>query len=377
MALPVFTRVLEKTGLQRLNQEYGAIAAEMKKSYDNGDLNDVIDLFTKHCLQQGKEKEEKQEFHQVKKEIRADIYRWLMLSYMTLDMPEAGNFYLRKMLALRPHESMGDYWLSIRDAAENKYYTAPRLLLGLKIGPNITTARAVKSFSIINPAFASGDFDGFSYQKDYGGGLVHSWGTQWGCVIEYTLAKNLSIGFQPDLRYLKFQYVNRYKWQEVEINGINYGTTTTAKVTHGQFLYYLELPVFLKYRFLTPKFQPYVQVGGFYRILESASKSVRAVVHPEVEAFRDIAGEDVRKHFAWGNGGFLVGAGIGLDTRKARLEVEINYKHVFNNIIAGDCRFDNPELMYAFYDVFDDIKVSNWDISMKILLPLSFKAFRR
>jgi hypothetical protein len=176
---------------------------------------------------------------------------------------------------------------------------------------------------------------------------------------------------------MKFQYISRYIWEKVAIEGIYYGTDTTAKVTHDQSFYYLELPVLLKYRFLTRKFQPYVQVGGFYRVLETAAKSLHAVVEPEVEAFRDITRLDVRKQFTWGNGGFLVGAGIGFDTRGVRLEMEVNYKHVFNNIVDGDRRFDNPELMFAFYDVFDDINVNNWDISVKFLLPLSFKAFRR
>jgi hypothetical protein len=374
-----FARLNDKAAADLLNEKYRKIAEQMRQSYDKGDLNDVIDLYNKHCRQEDSEKagKEKTGFRQVKKRIRADIYQWVVLSYMTLDMPGLADFYLRRLLALRPYGDTENYWLSIRNAAGKKYYTAPRLLLGFKGGVNVTAAHPVKDFSVISPVFGAGDFGDFSYQKDYSSALAHSWGTQWGCILEYTLTKNLSVAFQPGIRYMKFQYISRYIWEKVAIEGIYYGTDTTAKVTHDQSFYYLELPVLLKYRFLTRKFQPYVQVGGFYRVLETAAKSLHAVVEPEVEAFRDITRLDVRKQFTWGNGGFLVGAGIGFDTRGVRLEMEVNYKHVFNNIVDGDRRFDNPELMFAFYDVFDDINVNNWDISVKFLLPLSFKAFRR
>jgi hypothetical protein len=357
-----------------INEKYQDIAEQMRRSYDKGDLNHVIDLYHKHCRKQDSQKAGKEniEFRQVKKQTRADIYQWLVLSYMTLDMQGLADFYLRRLLALKPHADTKDYWLSIRNAASKKYYTAPRLLVGFKGGVNVTAVRPKKTFSVINPAFGAGYYDDFSYEKDYCGHLGHSWGMQWGVILEYTLTKNLSVAVQPGIRHMKFQYVSNYRWQKME-----YYSTTTAAVTHEQFLYYLELPVLLKYRFLTRKFQPYVQVGGIYRILETAAKSLQAVVKPEVEAFRDITRLDVRKQFTWGNGGFLLGAGIGFDTGRVRLEVELNYKHIFNNIVNGDRRYDNPELMFAFYDVFDDIKVNNWDISVKFLLPLSFKAFRR
>ena len=354
------------------NQGFKTTAEKMKKSYDTGDLNEVIQLYNKHCLKDGKEKKG---FKKAKKKTRADIYQWLTLSYMALDMPEQGNIYLEKVLALRPYEGVDNYWLSIRQAARGKYYTAPRLLVGVTLGPNMTFARPNKRYSFFNPTNESESIKE-QYHKDYGGGPGHSLGTRWGIIAEYTLTKNFSLRFHPSLYHIKFRYINRYNWTP-PVTGVV--EAIDAKLTHDQSLYYIELPLAIKYRLVTPgsPFHPYLQIGGFFRLRASAYKSIEVAVVPEMATFTGEDKIDIRKRFDRGGGGLLIGAGIGYDARGFRLEAELNFKYQVNNIVNEKYRDDNQQLVFAYFDVFDDMKLINWDLSINILVPLTFKVFRR
>ena len=105
-------------------------------------------------------------------------------------------------------------------------------------------------------------------------------------------------------------------------------------------------------------------------------KSLKAVSEPG-EEYKDEAILKVKELFTRFNIGIWLGGGIGYETGEIRLAVEVNYRHGLNNIVDKDRRYDNPELQFAYYDVFDDIMVRNVELSLKVMLPLSFKAFRR
>lgn len=369
-ASPTFARAENESPTALVNKKYKDIAEKMKELYDKGDLLSVIELYNKECTagDRAKAGKEKREFKRVDKETRVNIYQWLVLSHIAMDITDEEDIYLRRLLAARRGKDAGDYWMPIRNAARNKYYTSPRLLIGFKGGANFSKVNPFKRFSVLRPAAGFGTD---SYDKDYAG-VFQSPGLQLGLIVEYALTKNLSVTFQPDLRGISFQYENNFTWK----NENNVGETA-ARFTHTQKLNYVELPVLLKYRLVKWKLQPYIQLGGFYRIQESADRILRARLIPEIEGFNEEAAMDMRNQFTWGNGGIIAGLGVGYDTGGIRLEAELNYKFVFNNIVNGDRRYENKELVYNYYDVLDDIKVRNWDLSLKVLLPITFKAFRR
>jgi hypothetical protein len=362
---------------EELNEKYRKIAEQMKELYTGGKLHQVIDLYNGTCSKPGsvsgklKPGKEKKEFKKVKKEIRADIYHFLALSLIALHRLEPGEIYIRKILVLRRDEGTGGYWLSIRETAKNKYYVAPRLLVGLKLGANFTMVDPGHRYKVLEPAAKTGND---KYQKDYDFSFTHSRGSQAGVIIEYALSKNLSVTIQPTVTSLKFQYKNRFTREE--LMGSGEIEVTTLDYTHRQKLSYLEIPLLLKYRFVKPKFKPYIQVGAYYSILQSGTKTLDAVSLPD-EEYEAKAIVDIKKLFTGSNFGIRIGAGIGYEIGGFHLQIEANYKHGFNNIIDEAGRFENKELMFAYYDVFDDIELRNWDISLKVLLPISFKAFRR
>ena len=351
-----------------LNTYFRNKVEKMKRYYENGDLDSIVNFYIEECCKEDKKTENKK-FRKIKKEIRADIYQLVFLSYTELDKPDLADIYLKKFLVIRRSEKIGAYWRSIRTTAQNKYYVAPRWLVGLKLGTNFTSPHPLTRYQVLTPASETGIED---YRKDYVFHPAYSRGLQAGIILEYALRKNLSVTAQPTIGSLGFQYKNSFKREEKSA-----ADTVTLNYTHRQKLNYIEMPVLLKYRFIKTKLKPYVQAGVYCGLLQSAVKTLDAVSEPLEEGYKDEAIVNIKELLTRFNVGLWIGGGIGYETGEIRLAVEVNYKHGLNNIIDKDRRYDNPELRFAYYDVFDDIKVSNVELSLKVMLPLSFKAFRR
>jgi hypothetical protein len=375
-----FARGSEKSTRVRLYEKFRDIAKKMEEAYDNGNLERVIDLYNKNCRkdESSKRGEEIKEFKKVKKEIRANIYQWMVLSLNELDKPGMADIYIKRLVGFRHREGIGDYWLSIRDSAKDRYYVAPRLLVGLKLGTNFTVAAPFNSFSIFEPAYDTGEDN---YEKKYDFHFNHCRGAQLGIIVEYALSKNLSICVQPVFSMLKFQYEdNRHIKHNVQMNENNIDSIT-MDATSRQALYYIEMPLLLKYRLGRTKLKPYIQIGGFLSTMISARKAMTI-------RFTEIIGESpgggttlvegipVKKHLTRSSMGFCLGAGIDYDAGNLRLGIEINYKHLLGNIVNEDLRYDN-DIALGYYDMPDDIALRNVEISLKVLLPISFKVFEK
>jgi hypothetical protein len=373
-----FARGSEKSTRARLYEEFRGIARKMEEAYDNGNLEGVIDLYNKNCRKAKSSKwgEEIKEFKKVKKEIRANIYQWMALSLTELDKTEMADIYIKRLVVFRHREGIGDYWLSIRDAAKNKYYVAPRLLLGVKLGTNFTLAAPLNSFSIFEPAYDTGEDN---YEKKYDFHLNHCRGIQLGIIVEYALSKNLSICVQPVFSMLKFQYEdNRHSKHNVQ-TGENNSNIFTMNATSRQTLHYIEMPLLLKYRLGRAKLKPYLQIGGFLSIMTSARKTMVTRTTEIIGQYRGSSTsrvEDIpiKKHMTRSTRGFCLGAGIDYDAGNFRLGIEINYKHLLGNIVNENSRYDK-DITLGYYDMLDDIALRNFEISLKVLMPISFKAF--
>jgi hypothetical protein len=389
MTLALFTSV-KGSAEDKKGQPKGDLrktAVEMKELYDDGKLNKLIDLYNEKCCEDkgdnssGEPGKEKKEFKKAEKEIRADIYQLVTLSYDALNRPGMRDIYLKKLLDIRPNVGAGVYWPSLRRIAEEKYIVLPRLLLGVNAGLNITRPHPYKRYSILGPDASTG-WD--SFPKDYSNNLAHLWGAQLGGALEYTLTKNLSINMQISAISLAFRYKNNVK-QENKGEGSGENQQMSLDFTHRHELYYLEIPLLLKYRFINKKskLKPYLQIGGFLRILQFALKSIDTIPDTGYSPYFEENTKSfyLNKLVTGTNSGFCAGVGISYDTVfmgfPLRLEFGINYKHGFNNIIDEDHRYEYEELISAYYDVFDDIKLRSWDLHVKILLPVSFKAFKR
>jgi hypothetical protein len=373
-----------KTKEDQRNQYFRDIAKRMKRFYDDGQLNEVINLYVKECCKDKEDEnnvkplKETKEFKQVAKEIRADVYQLVTLSYDDLDETGQRDFYFKKLLDIRLHLESDIYRPSWREMAEKKYYVLPRLQLGFNGGINFTIPHPYRNYSILGPAAPTG-WD--SYHKDYSYNLAHLLGAHLAGVVEYTLTKNLSINMQISAISLAFRYKTNLKWDS-KGEGNSEDDPISLNLIHRHELYYIEIPLLLKYRFvdIKTKLKPYLQIGGFLRISQFAHKSIDSTLQIGSETPDENTKVFYLKNLISRiNSGFCVGGGISYDTIfmgfNFRLEFGINYKHGFNNVVDKNQRYKFEDLIFAYYDVFDDIKLRSWGLTIKILLPISFKAF--
>jgi hypothetical protein len=354
----------------RLNEHFRSIQEKMKGLYDSGKLEQLIEFYKTQCLKEGGESEKK-EFKAVNKETRAEIYRLVYLAYTALDMLDAADFALRKYLVIRHREGVKKTdWVFIQEAAREKYYVAPRLLLGLLIGMNFTMMDPGARYMVLEPVEAD-KMD--SYRKDYDFHLSHSRGQHIGMALEYALTKHLSLTVQPSLTTVKFKYKNTFEREREDQE------TVTLNYDHRHKLSYIEVPVLLTYRWLKGKLRPYVQAGFYYSLLQGGEKSLRAFSLPDRNEYEEEAIIPVKDQLTASNFGLWLGAGFGYELKSigARVQMGLNYRHGLNNVVDSGQRYENKELMFAYYDVFDDMKLRNWDITVSVMLPLSYKAFRR
>ncbi len=357
------------------------IAQKMKEAYDNGNLKGVIRLYREDCFEKNtketniKPGKEEKGFKTCPKEMRAKIYHWVVHSYYALDKTGKAEPYLKKLQLLRRKgkKVQYDYWLPIKNEIE-KYAVVPRLLFGFHVGFNSTKAHPLTRYPIIKPAYA---METDVYGKEYT--AADSLGTKIGFMGEYALTKKLSVVLQPSGILMKYRYKNSLKFDRP-----GESEPITVEFIHQQTLYYWELPILLKYRkyqYSKLELQPFLQAGVYFRIPDPFNKSKNEVKLYENEEFKDETGTDINELFNKFNGGYCVGAGIHWVTgfRDLRVEIEIIYKHGFNNIVNGNHRYDYKynKLIFGYYDVFDDMKLSNWDFSIKLLVPVYFKLFRR
>lgn len=361
---------------------YRLIGDIMAKLYNNGELDKVICLYKNLCTDatgphitgEGITGKEKSRFRRSAKEIRGNIYQYVALSYIALDEPELAEIYLKKLFVIRRKETFDDSWLAIKKFKSN-YSVAPRLLVGVNAGVNLSGVQAGTLYSVLEPAFSTGINP---YLKDYRFDLTNSRGMQIGIVVEYFLSKNLSIKIQPGVSTRKFQYKSRIDWDETDYPVI-------MELEHLHRLNYIDIPVFLKYQFQGARLKPYFQAGAFVSFLTSAYKTVNEysmdtfyVDPPEtLEQFGFGRDNIIKEILTKTNTGFIIGAGIGYDAWGMRLELGVNYIHGLNNFIIEDARWSLSHIVLGYYDVFDDMKLRSWELSLKVLMPISFKAFRR
>ena len=336
---------LRKLSKSQLNKAFRIIAGEMTGHYDNGRLNDVINLYRERCCKRkkgddkkAKPAKEKKVFKKAAKDIRADIYQLVALSYDDLDETKMRDIYLKKLLDIRLHLESDIYRESWREIVKKKYIVLPRLLLGVKAGINFTMPHIGQRYSILKPALS----------KDYSYDLAHILGAQLAGVLEYTLTKNLSLCMEVNTISLEFRYNNILEWENTDENQ-GAAEVEPLSFIHHHRVYFIELPFLLKHRFVNSesKFAPYLQMGGYLRFLQFANKEIESSLEADPDGnTKTISFKDQINRF---NSGFCVGAGIGYDTKfmgfDFRLEFEVNYKHGFNNIVNEDRRYTNKELV--------------------------------
>ncbi len=368
-----------------------SVYAFMFKSYQTGDLQQIIDLFKENCLENGEYDREKMRFQGIKSRIKADIYELVIKAYLALDMNTPAEFFMRKLFAIRYDDDFNDYWLAFRDAHENTFYVAPNLVAGMYGGFNGSIANLDKRHAILVPL--SQDF-GQTYSKTYHNfdkwfarsGMI---GWHLGIHGEYGITKNISTNFRLQYNSYKFGYDATNSWRN---NLESTGTSDKAQLVnydyqHDHTLGYVHFYYGFQYKILKWRLQPNFHIGGFYNRLFTAEKTVMFFEKPgrvdsqgNIIYFKGANSTtvlNIDKVMATGYWGISSALGLAYRFEYFYAKMEARYQYGLNNVVAPDRRLALPELVYGFHDVLDDLSIRNLELSFGIYVPISYKSFRK
>ncbi len=370
----------------QLNNKYKQIAVGLEKLYQNGELEEVINVFKQSCLENNQVSKETKEFRKVKNEFQADIYSVVSRAYIALDRPELADKLLAKLFAIRVDEDFQDYWQSIRETKEYDYHIAPRLQIGASVGTNFAAPVPMERFSVFTATSANNASD---YRSTYYG-LNSFWnrpvtGFRIGGQIIYSFTKNLALTVLFSSSTLRFGYIDTFFWTDSPVQNVNLSIRTERNSFHS--ITGIDIPAMVRYHFLTKhSLKPYLLAGGFYTKKTLANKELAIREFPSVEVNgtrQDLLGNasnasiDITDLIAPNHYGIMVGAGLNYAYQYFRFSFSATYRYGLNNIVIPANRYDNQELVFGYHDIFDDIRLDQLNLQIGVSYVLSHKAFRK
>lgn len=252
--------------------------------------------------------------------------------------------------------------------------------LGLKTGVNATSVSVPESFTALSSDFNEG-------KKDYQSSFSRL-GYQVALQTDFDIFGVVDISFQPGLRVLKYGYENNWLWQDSTGQAI-YELTNQ----HNQTLTYLDLPLIFKFNFISSgqgkisikgkskkdiKIKTgggliaFVEGGVFYNKLLSADKKITQSVNNNGNETELLFQKNTNQSFINSSYGLLAGLGVGYDFQAVRVTMDVVYRKGFHNITREANRYVDDVLVNNYYDVPDNIILSNWEVSFHVLFPFKF-----
>ncbi len=252
--------------------------------------------------------------------------------------------------------------------------------LGLKAGMNATSVTVPEPFTVLTSDVNDGKKE---YQSSF-----DRLGYQVAIQTDFDIFGVVDISFQPGLRVLKYGYENKWSWMD-STGQLAYELTNL----HHQSLTYLDLPLVFKFNFISSGqgkisikgkekkdikitssggLIAFVEGGAFYNRLLSADKKVTQTVNNMGEETESLFQQNINNAFINSSYGWLAGLGVGYDFQSVRVTMDVVYRKGVHNLTREMTRYENSVLVNEYYDVPDNIKLSNWEVSFHVLFPFKF-----
>ena len=246
--------------------------------------------------------------------------------------------------------------------------------LGLKYGLATTNVNVLNSYSTLDS----------ESDKKYSSSL----GSLIGVEADFDLYGIVEVAFIPGVRQSNYSVGKSYNWSASSGESVY-----DLDLKHLYNLTYLEVPLFLKYDFINTAggkikvkgkdkshvkistsggLIAFVQVGVSYTRLLNANTKIDKETNEfgRVEQFQYEQG--VSNLFLKNNYNWMIGGGLGYDFQSVRLELDVNYKNSFHNVVNVKERYSDKTLVNDYYEVLDDLKFSNLEFAVRVLFPFKF-----
>lgn len=291
--------------------------------------------------------------------VKADVYRLLAMSYITLDRINDSEKPLREMLALRPFYKAADDDLMRFQSALDTLKASSLLSVGLQMGVNTTFVKRIGEPISMISSFDNPNLGDEKYTFGVGFYL--------GFYLKYRVLKNLSISIAPSLSSYTYSYREDYNLQRTGKSDV---INTKFYYAYKQTIRYAEVPISINYSLTTAyKFSPFISAGWFNGFLLDATKESNASFVTASQSFQN------KENFVGANSGYLFGLGFTYRLDRLVLNLDARYKHGLVNLTNSANRFVNAEIALGFYDIPNDIRMSNLELGFSLLYHLNFKVF--
>jgi hypothetical protein len=237
--------------------------------------------------------------------------------------------------------------------------------LGLKTGLTFSKVKTLESYSAVSNDSEENDKDS---KKEYTK-TTQNMGETIGVIFGYALQKNILITFQPSYSNYKYGYTTHNTW--LGQNGDAYTLDTKQKHRLG----YIELPVTLMFRFLVGNIEPYVHAGWYYGAFVGGTKKIQ-YTETLTEGGVTTSSPTQTEIFSMGNivmksqMGLTGGAGVAYTIQYFRIGLEVSYRQGMYNITNEKARYTNSTLVSKFFDVPDDLKLNQLEITLNLFMPV-------
>lgn len=237
--------------------------------------------------------------------------------------------------------------------------------LGFRVGSNITKGVPSQSYTSFSPVNYNPDRIGKQYDGFGRPGIQ--------AALEFAYyTRKVNISLQPGFATMYYGYKTDYQWEDPA----NSTTTLSQTFTIEDNLQVFDLPLMIKYEFLSGNVHPFIQLGGYYNLTINASKKI------DVQGVDQASGSDVpfsgepvaigtKDHYNKSTAGVMGGLGVVYDAGNVRFLFDASYKYGLTNITNSNARYSNTQLA-SIGDVPDDLTLEGIWLNLSIQFPLKF-----
>lgn len=240
--------------------------------------------------------------------------------------------------------------------------------IGVRGGTNFSSISSQTSYSVFS--YTSNVTAGDN-EKSYKAFSLP--GLQFGFSVSYEFIRGLSVNLLPSYSSYRYEYDNSFRWYDADDANKQVQTSYNIQTK----LQYVDLPLSVKYEFLTGPFKPYIQIGGYYSFLTDANKNVKTTgidqasgSDSEINVTELSVGIDDRTKS--GDYGVLGGIGFTYNIGNARIGLEVNYRYGLENLDNGGMKYIDNQLITGSYDVSDDYNLNILELNLMVIIPLKF-----
>ncbi len=321
-----------ETARFRVDQEYKSAY----KLYEEAKIDTTIQILKK-CVTHSKA------FKISSNDTKADVYRLLSMSYLLIDSVNTARSNIKKMLTYRPFYQEENVTADDLDRfidALDTLIPSPQFYVGFRGGVNYSRIQFINLYSVTEPATELQSTQQMAVNVGFCTGLA--------------ITRNFSLAFEPEFFQSKSKLTSHNLLEDIQ---------------SSQTINYINLPLTFRANlfFNKRKSMPYLEVGGYYSKLISATQTINN---------EDIA---INSFLNSNNFGYVFGIGYLQFAKKLGFGVNVRYNTslTLNNNketrYLGNQLFNN--LMYKYYNVFSDFKLSSLSVSVMLVYNLKFKVF--